>query len=117
MTSTSSQQQENGSIPRVNARNQAWCLLTDGIELNALIAQVLRVSDDIILRFAISDQNANLPSAGSHPDVRFEVVLDDVVQSQTCHADSCQTSGEKSNLTTARCRKLSGLPVIVFPPL
>lgn len=56
--------------------------LTDSVELNALIAQVLRVEEDIVLGFSISDQHANLSGFGSHPNVLLEIVLEEVVQSQ-----------------------------------
>lgn len=63
-------------------------MLTNGIELNVLITQVLRVDNDIILGFAISDQHTNLSRVRSHPNVLFEIVLEEVVQSQTWNEDT-----------------------------
>lgn len=62
-----------------------WCWLTNGIELNALITQVLRVDDDVVLGFAISDQHTDLSRGGPHPHILSEVILEDVVQSQACN--------------------------------
>lgn len=59
-------------------------LLTNGIELNALLTQVLRVDNDIILGFSISDQYTDPFRVRSHANVLFEIVLEDVVQSKTC---------------------------------
>lgn len=40
---------------------------------------------NIILGFAIGDQHSNLPSVRSHPDILFEIILKDVVQSHACN--------------------------------
>lgn len=57
---------------------------TDGVQLDALVAQTLRVDVDVVLGFAVSDQHTDLQRFGSHPHVLFKVVLKDVVQSQAC---------------------------------
>lgn len=64
-----------------------WSLPTDSVELDALIAQVLGVHDDVILGLAVSDQYTNPLGVGTHPCALSEVVLENVVQSQTCSED------------------------------
>lgn len=55
-------------------------VLTDGIQLDVLVPQVLRVHCDVVLRLAVSDEDADLPGLWTHTDVSFEVALEDVVQ-------------------------------------
>lgn len=106
------------------------CELTDGIELDALITQVLRVDNDIVLGFAISDQHTDLSRVGSHPNILFEIVLEEVVQSQTCNEDVIVTFFILIDTQYKMCfcayRTRSGIkalnkeikvPVRVFPPL
>lgn len=64
-----------------------WSLLTDGVEFNALIAQVLRMRNDIVLGLAVCDKYTNSLGVGPHPNAFFEIVLENVVQSQTCNED------------------------------
>lgn len=68
-------------------REENCSLLTDRIELNALITQVLRVGNDVVLGLSVSDQHTNLARLKPHPNILFEIVLEDVVQSQTCNED------------------------------
>lgn len=69
------------------ARKWKGSWLTDSVELNALITQVLRVDNDVVLGFAVSDQHTNLSRVRSHSNVLLEIVLEQVVQSQACNAD------------------------------
>lgn len=60
-------------------------LHTDSIELNVFITQVLSSQMNIILRFAVSDQHSNLSRVRSHPNILFEVILENVVQGHACN--------------------------------
>lgn len=64
-----------------------WSLLTDGVEFNAPIAQVLRMLNDVILGLAVRDQYTNPLGVGPHPNAFLEIVLENVIQSQTCKED------------------------------
>lgn len=58
--------------------------LTDGVQLDAAVSQVLRIEDDFVLGLSISDQDADFAGIWTQPDIGFEVVLKDVVQSHSC---------------------------------
>lgn len=57
--------------------------LTDGVQLDAVVSEVLGVEDHVVLGLSVSDQNADLASFWTHPHVGFEVVLEDVVKSHS----------------------------------
>lgn len=40
---------------------------------------------NIILRFPVGDQHSNLSRVRSHPNVLFEIILENVVQSHACN--------------------------------
>lgn len=58
--------------------------LTDCIELDAAVSQVLWVEDDFVLRLSISDQDTDFSGVWTQSYTGFEVVLKDVIQSHSC---------------------------------
>lgn len=61
-----------------------WSSLTNSIELNVAVSQVLWIYNDFILGFSVSDQDAYFAGVWTQPHVGFEVVLKDEVQSHSC---------------------------------
>lgn len=53
--------------------------LTDGIELDATVFQVLWVEKNIVLGLSIRDQNADFARVWTHSYIGLKVVLEDVV--------------------------------------
>lgn len=58
--------------------------LTDCIELDAAVSQVLWVEDDFVLRLSVSDKDTNFSGLWTQSYIGFEVVLKDVIQSHSC---------------------------------
>lgn len=58
--------------------------LTDCIELDAAVSQVLWAEDDFVLRLSVSDQDTNFSGVWTQSYIGFEVVLKDVIQSHSC---------------------------------
>ena len=58
--------------------------LTDSVELDAAVSQLLRVEDNFILGLSVSDQDTNSAGLVTHSHVGFEIVLVDVAQSHSC---------------------------------
>lgn len=72
-------------------------LRTDSIELDVFATQVLSSLVNVVLGFAIGDQHSNLSGVGSHPDVLFEIILEDVVQSHACNESMMNELAEVEN--------------------
>lgn len=62
--------------------------LTDGVQLDAAVPQVLRVEDNIILGLSVGDQDSDFAGVWAHPNVGSEVVLEDIVQSHPCTSET-----------------------------
>lgn len=62
--------------------------LTDGVELNAAVSQVLRVENNIILGLSVGYQDSDFAGFWAHPNVGSEVVLEDVVKSHSCASET-----------------------------
>ena len=57
---------------------------TDGVELDALVPELLGAEDDLVLGLSVSDEHADLARVRTHPHVDLEVVLQDEVQRHAC---------------------------------
>lgn len=88
-------QQCNKYLQKVSQKHNCECVvlgntagLTDGVQLNAALSQVLRVENNIILGLSIGYQDSNFARFWTHPNVGSEVVLEDVVKSHSCASET-----------------------------
>lgn len=87
-------------------------LRTDCIELDVFATQVRSSHVNVILGFAIGDQHSDLSGGRSHPDVLFEIILEDVVQSQACKTRVRRMSQRKRKTAPRRLRYGNTCPCV-----